>query len=77
MVTCIDELREAKALIAEIKAELDREGIEYNRDIQVGICLLYTSRRYFRQIAILRMITSAVGCCGPSFLTASVTCCAF
>lgn len=37
MVTCIDELREAKALIAEIKAELDREGIEYNRDIQVGI----------------------------------------
>lgn len=37
MVTCIDELREAKALIAEIKAELDREGIAYNRDIQVGI----------------------------------------
>ena len=37
MVTCIDELREAKALIADIKAELDREGIEYNRDIQVGI----------------------------------------
>lgn len=37
MVTCIDELREAKALIAEIKAELDRESIAYNRDIQVGI----------------------------------------
>ena len=37
----------------------------------------HKERRYFRQIAILRMITSAVGCCGPSFLTASVTCCAF
>ncbi len=37
MVTCLDELREAKALIEEIKAELDAEGIAYNKDIQVGI----------------------------------------
>ena len=37
MVTCLDEIREAKALIEEIKAELDAEGIAYNKDIQVGI----------------------------------------
>lgn len=37
MVTCIDEFREAKALIGEIKKELDGENIEYNREIQVGI----------------------------------------
>lgn len=37
MVTCIDEYREAKALIEEIKAELDAQGIAYNKDIQVGI----------------------------------------
>ncbi len=37
MITCIDEIREAKALIEEIKKELDREGVEYNNDIQVGI----------------------------------------
>lgn len=37
MVTCIDEIREAKALIEETKAELDRKGIPYNKDIQVGI----------------------------------------
>ncbi len=37
MVTCLDEIREAKALIEEIKAELDRQGIAYNKDIQVGI----------------------------------------
>ncbi len=37
LVTCIDELREAKALIEELKAELDAEKIPYNKDIQVGI----------------------------------------
>ncbi|MCC8059938.1 MAG: phosphoenolpyruvate--protein phosphotransferase [Clostridiales bacterium] len=37
MVTCIDEIREAKALIEETKAELDRKGVPYNKDIQVGI----------------------------------------
>ncbi len=37
LVTCIDELREAKALIEEIKKELDEAGIAYNKDIQVGI----------------------------------------
>ncbi len=37
LVTCIDELREAKALIEEIKKELDEAGIAYKKDIQVGI----------------------------------------
>ena len=32
-----DELREAKALIEEIKAELDEKNIAYKKDIQVGI----------------------------------------
>ncbi|NBH71360.1 phosphoenolpyruvate--protein phosphotransferase [Clostridiaceae bacterium] len=37
LVTCIDEYREAKMLIDELKLELDRQGISYNKDIQVGI----------------------------------------
>ncbi len=37
MVTCVEEYREAKALIHEIMAELDQKGIAYNKDIQVGI----------------------------------------
>ena len=37
LVTCIDELREVKAIIAELKKELDEAGIAYNKDIQVGI----------------------------------------
>ena len=37
MISCIDELRAVKAMIEEIKAELDEKGIPYNKDIQVGI----------------------------------------
>ncbi|MBT9779702.1 phosphoenolpyruvate--protein phosphotransferase [Clostridium sp. MCC353] len=37
MVTCIDEYREAKGLIEELKAELDSQNIAYNKEIQVGI----------------------------------------
>ena len=37
MVTCIEELREAKVLIEEIKKELDEQNIPYKKDIEVGI----------------------------------------
>ena len=37
LVTCIEELREAKALVEEVKKELDGRNIAYNKDIQVGI----------------------------------------
>lgn len=37
LVTCIEEYREAKALIEELKAEMDRKGVAYNKDIQVGV----------------------------------------
>ncbi len=37
MVTCLEEYREAKALIQEIMKELDEKGIAYNKDIQTGI----------------------------------------
>lgn len=37
MVTCIEEYREAKALVEELKQELESKGIAYNKEIQVGI----------------------------------------
>lgn len=37
LVTCIDEVREVKAMIENIKAELDSENIAYNKDIQIGV----------------------------------------
>ena len=37
LVTCVDELRAVKAIIEELKQELDAEGIAY--DIQVGVMM--------------------------------------
>ncbi len=37
LVTCIDEYRAVKALVEDIKKELDEKGIAYNKDVQLGI----------------------------------------
>lgn len=37
MVTCIEELREVKEFLKELMAELDKEGLAYNKEIPVGI----------------------------------------
>ena len=37
LVTCIEEYRQVKALVHEIMAELDKEGIAYNKNIDLGI----------------------------------------
>lgn len=37
MISCVEEIRAVKAMIEEIKADLDEKGIAYNKDIQVGI----------------------------------------
>lgn len=37
MVTCLEEYRDAKALIKELMQELDESQTEYKKDIQIGI----------------------------------------
>lgn len=37
MVTCLEEIREVKALVEELKKEFDEKGIAFKKDIQVGI----------------------------------------
>lgn len=37
LVTCVDEIREVKAIVEELKADLDEKGIAYDKDIKVGI----------------------------------------
>ena len=36
LVTTVDEVRQAKALVEECKGELDAKGVAYNKDIEVG-----------------------------------------
>jgi phosphotransferase system enzyme I (PtsI) len=39
MISSLNELREANTLIQEVMAELDHEGVAFNRDIPVGIMI--------------------------------------
>ena len=39
LVTCVDEVRSVKAIVEELKCELDAEGIPYKKDIQVGVMM--------------------------------------
>ncbi|QWT18193.1 phosphoenolpyruvate--protein phosphotransferase [Collinsella sp. zg1085] len=39
LVTCVEEIRAARALVEECKAELLAEGIKFNHDIEVGIMM--------------------------------------
>jgi phosphotransferase system enzyme I (PtsI) len=41
LVTCVEEIREVKALVAGIKKEFDEKGIAYDKDIEVG-CMIET-----------------------------------
>lgn len=39
LVSGVQELRQVKTLVREIRLELDAEGIEYNRELQIGIMI--------------------------------------
>lgn len=39
LVTCVDELRSVRTMVGELKEELDKEGIAYNKDIKVGVMM--------------------------------------
>lgn len=39
LVTCVDELRSVKAMVADIMKELDAEGIAYNKNLEIGIMM--------------------------------------
>ena len=39
LVSGVQELRQVKTLVREIRADLDREGVDYNRDLKIGIMI--------------------------------------
>jgi phosphotransferase system enzyme I (PtsI) len=36
MISCLDELEQANALVGEYKRELEKEGVPFNKDIEIG-----------------------------------------
>ena len=49
LVTTIDEVRQAKALIEECKHDLDERGVAYNKDIEVGTMIETPARLAHRR----------------------------
>ncbi|MCR5558606.1 MAG: phosphoenolpyruvate--protein phosphotransferase [Butyrivibrio sp.] len=41
LVTCVEEIKKVKELVAEIKKDFDEKGIDYDKDIEVG-CMIET-----------------------------------
>ena len=41
LVTCVEEIRAVKEMVAEIKKDFDANGIDYDKDIEVG-CMIET-----------------------------------
>ena len=39
MISCLTEFEAANALVEEYRAELDREGIDYGRDMEIGVMI--------------------------------------
>lgn len=39
LVTCVDELRSVKVMVADIMKELDGEGIAYNKNLEIGVMM--------------------------------------
>lgn len=39
LVTCVEELRQVKAMVADIMKELDAESIPYNKNIEIGVMM--------------------------------------
>ncbi|KXZ39519.1 phosphotransferase system, enzyme I, PtsI [Alkalithermobacter thermoalcaliphilus JW-YL-7 = DSM 7308] len=39
MISCLEELLEAKSVLEEVKKDLDKENISYSKDVQVGMMI--------------------------------------
>lgn len=39
LVTCVEELRQVKAMVADIMKELDSENVTYNKNLEIGVMM--------------------------------------
>ena len=39
LVTCVEELRQVKAMVADIMKDFDKEGIDYNKNLEIGVMM--------------------------------------
>lgn len=61
MVGSIDDIRRARAAIAEVKRELDGEGAPYARDLKIGIMIEIPSIAVMADIAVREVDFASIG----------------
>ncbi len=61
MVASIDDIRRAKAAIAEARAELDREGTAYARDMKTGIMIEIPAIAVMADVAAREVDFASIG----------------
>ena len=60
MITSVNEVRQVKELIKKICSDLDRNGINYDKNIQTGI-MIETPAAAVMADAIVRLLPGAIG----------------
>jgi phosphotransferase system enzyme I (PtsI) len=61
MVGSIDDIRRAKAVIAEVKTELDAQGIAYSKDLKVGIMIEIPAIAMIADLAVKEVDFASIG----------------
>lgn len=61
MVGSMDDIRQAKAIIEEVKADLDREGVPYGKEYKLGIMVEIPSIALLADLAVQEVDFCSVG----------------
>lgn len=61
MISSVEEVREANSILAEVKQQLDKEGIDYSKEIEVGIMIEIPSAAVIGDLLIKEVDFFSIG----------------